>query len=164
MLNLLHWARDARFGSKVGQMCPRWDKSGAFSDQISVHLARPIWGPNLIWKSPGFVQFGANLPHFGAKPSIPSVHEYFSPYIHRLLPTIVTWLVDVITWLITIHTARTQLTAYFYLRILLSTDTPMYAYSNVHILQCMHTPMYAYFTVLILLCPSFCLSIRLAVS
>ena len=31
--------RDGRFGSKVGQMCPKWDKSGAFSDQISVHLA-----------------------------------------------------------------------------------------------------------------------------
>ena len=41
--------RDARFGSKVGQIGPKWDKSGAFSDQISVHLARgrqtnhPCW-------------------------------------------------------------------------------------------------------------------------
>ena len=33
-------ARDGRFGSKVGQIGPKWDKSGAFSDQISVHLAR----------------------------------------------------------------------------------------------------------------------------
>ena len=31
--------RDGRFGSKVGQIGPKWDKSGAFSDQISVHLA-----------------------------------------------------------------------------------------------------------------------------
>ena len=26
---------------------------------------------NLIWKSPGFVSFGANLTNFGAKPTIP---------------------------------------------------------------------------------------------
>ena len=32
--------RDGRFGSKEGQIGPKWDKSGAFSDQISVHLAR----------------------------------------------------------------------------------------------------------------------------
>jgi len=32
--------RDGRFGSKVGQIGPKLDKSGAFSDQISVHLAR----------------------------------------------------------------------------------------------------------------------------
>ena len=31
--------RDGRFGSKVGQIGPKWDKSGTFSDQISVHLA-----------------------------------------------------------------------------------------------------------------------------
>ena len=29
---------------------------------------------NLIWKSPGFVPFGANLTHFGAKPTIPGKH------------------------------------------------------------------------------------------
>ena len=28
---------------------------------------------NLIWKSPGFVPFGANLTHFGAKPTIPAL-------------------------------------------------------------------------------------------
>ena len=28
-----------RFGSKVGQIGPKWDKSGAISDQFSVHLA-----------------------------------------------------------------------------------------------------------------------------
>ena len=49
------WAgiRDGRFGSKVGQIGPKWAKSGAFSNQISVHLAPgpgkrpricPIWG------------------------------------------------------------------------------------------------------------------------
>ena len=47
--------RDGRFGSKVGQIGPKWDKSGAFSDQISVQNALksdlkklrigPIWGP-----------------------------------------------------------------------------------------------------------------------
>ena len=31
--------RDGRFGFKVGQIGPKWDKSGAFSDEISVHLA-----------------------------------------------------------------------------------------------------------------------------
>ena len=31
---------DIMFGSKVGQIGPKWDKSGTFSDQISVHLAR----------------------------------------------------------------------------------------------------------------------------
>ena len=31
--------RDGRFGSKVGQIGPKWDKSGAFSDQIFAHLA-----------------------------------------------------------------------------------------------------------------------------
>ena len=30
--------RDGRFGSKMGQIGPKWDKSGAISDQISVHL------------------------------------------------------------------------------------------------------------------------------
>ena len=31
--------RDVRFGSKVCQIGQIWEKSGAFSDQISVHLA-----------------------------------------------------------------------------------------------------------------------------
>ena len=31
---------------------------------------------NLIWKIPGFVPFGANLTHFGAKPTIPEVNWY----------------------------------------------------------------------------------------
>ena len=50
------------FGSEVGKIGHKWDKSRGFSDQISVHLAPPRqmhW--NLIWKSHGFVPFGANL-------------------------------------------------------------------------------------------------------
>ena len=38
-LLLYNATRDGRFGSKVGQKSPKWDKSGTFSDQISVHLA-----------------------------------------------------------------------------------------------------------------------------
>ena len=33
--------RDGRFSSKVGQIGHKWDKSGAFSHEISVHLAPP---------------------------------------------------------------------------------------------------------------------------
>ena len=29
---------DAKFGTKVGQIGPKWDKSETFSDQISVHF------------------------------------------------------------------------------------------------------------------------------
>ena len=71
-------SRDGRFGSKVGQIGPKWDKSGAFSDQISVHLAQGRqmhW--NQIWKSPGFVTFRANLTHFGAKPTIPASVDHW---------------------------------------------------------------------------------------
>ena len=39
------------------------------SDFSSLHLDSLSW--NLIWKSPVFVPFGANLAHFGAKPTIP---------------------------------------------------------------------------------------------
>ena len=31
---------------------------------------------NLIWKSPGFVPFGANLTHFEAKPTIPARYRF----------------------------------------------------------------------------------------
>ena len=57
----------------LGQIGRKWDKSGAFSDQILVNLAPPRqmhW--NLIWKSSTFVPFGANLTHFAAKPTIPT--------------------------------------------------------------------------------------------
>ena len=42
-LSLIAVTRDGRFGSKVGQIDPKWDKSGTFSDQISVHLAQMSW-------------------------------------------------------------------------------------------------------------------------
>ena len=29
---------DGKFGPKVGQIGPKWDKSGTFPDQISVHF------------------------------------------------------------------------------------------------------------------------------
>ena len=41
---------------------PKWDKSGTFSDQISVHLAH---------RAPDLSNLGSNLTHFGAK-SLPS--------------------------------------------------------------------------------------------
>ena len=47
-------------------------KSGTFSDQISVHLAR--WAKfTEIWseKVPDLPSLASNLTHFGAKPSIP---------------------------------------------------------------------------------------------
>ena len=40
-VNLCNVSRVGRFGSKVGHIGAKWDKSGAFSDQISVHLT---WG------------------------------------------------------------------------------------------------------------------------
>ena len=52
--------RDGRFGSKVGQIGPQ------MGQERQMH-----W--NLIWKSPGFVPFGDNLTHFGAKPTIPEM-------------------------------------------------------------------------------------------
>ena len=33
------WSRDGKFGSKVGQVGPKWDKSGDFSDHILRILA-----------------------------------------------------------------------------------------------------------------------------
>ena len=43
----------------------------------SVHLARYVL--NLIWKIPGFVQFGVNLAHFGSKFGHPSL--WISPLV-----------------------------------------------------------------------------------
>ena len=56
-------ARDARFGSKVGHIGPNWYKSGAFSDQISVHLARgakctEIWSE----KAPDLSHLESTIP------------------------------------------------------------------------------------------------------
>ena len=57
--------RDGRFGSKAGQIGPKWDKFGAFSGQISEHLLK-----NYL-KSPGFIPFRANLAYFRDKSAIP---------------------------------------------------------------------------------------------
>ena len=38
-LNAQARTKKGRFDSKVGQIGSKWNKSGAFSDQISVHLA-----------------------------------------------------------------------------------------------------------------------------
>ena len=51
--------RDVRFGHKVGQIGPKWDKSWTFSDQILVHFGSP--SQNVLksdLKSPGFVTIG----------------------------------------------------------------------------------------------------------
>ena len=59
---------DAGFGSKVGQIGPKWDKSGAFSDQISVHVAPPLLvrlisnGANLIFLRTNFSSFRLSEP------------------------------------------------------------------------------------------------------
>ena len=39
---------------------------------------------NLIWKRPGLVPFGANLTHFGAKPTIPDHQSAFGQNLPRL--------------------------------------------------------------------------------
>ena len=64
-------SRDGRFGSKMGQIGPKWDKSGAFLDQISVHLARgakctEIWSEkatDLSHLGPIWPTFEPNLPY-----------------------------------------------------------------------------------------------------
>ena len=66
---------EGRFGSKVGQIGPEWDKSGAFLDQISVHLARgakctEIWSE----KNPDLSHLGPNWPNLGAKFDIPELY------------------------------------------------------------------------------------------
>ena len=64
-------ATDGRFGSKECQIGPKLDKSGAFQFRFQC-IWRPA--PNALkfnLKKPGFVPFGANLTHFGAKPTIP---------------------------------------------------------------------------------------------
>ena len=60
---------DVRFGPKVGQISHKLDKSGTFSDQISVHFGSVSQNVlTLILKSHTIiVPFGANLTHFGSK-------------------------------------------------------------------------------------------------
>ena len=96
-----YWCRNnsrrtvTRFGHKVGQIGPM-GQIRDFLDQIQYILDRFRWDSvhfdsaisssgftwpnkvtrsqnvlNLIWKIPGFVPFGANLTHFGAKLYIP---------------------------------------------------------------------------------------------
>ena len=53
------WNRDGRFGSKVGQIGPQIGQSRDFfrSDFSTFGSSSQVYW-NLIWKSPGFVQFG----------------------------------------------------------------------------------------------------------
>ena len=55
-----------RFEHKMGQIGRKWDESGTFSDQISVHFGamRQNVLKSDLKKSPGFVPFGVNLPTF----------------------------------------------------------------------------------------------------
>ena len=53
------------------RLAPNWTNPGLFSSDFSAFGAPRQMHWNLIWKSPGFVPFGANLTHFGAKPTIP---------------------------------------------------------------------------------------------
>ena len=46
---------DVKFGQKVGQISPKWVKSGTFEDKFSVH-------------------FGS-ASHFGIKSDIPEIHQ-----------------------------------------------------------------------------------------
>ena len=41
---------------------------------------------NLIWKSPGFVSFGANLTHFWAKPTIPAHSPHSCQHVTTYSP------------------------------------------------------------------------------
>ena len=59
------------FEPKVGQIDPKWDKSGDFFRSYSVHLARSIWSE----KIPGFVPFGVNFTHFGFKTGHPGLYR-----------------------------------------------------------------------------------------
>ena len=52
--------RDVRFESRVAQICPKRDKSGTFSDQISVNFGSPSQN---VLKFPGSIwgQYGTFL-------------------------------------------------------------------------------------------------------
>ena len=63
---LLSWWPD--FDPKWVRLAPNGTNPGLFQIRFQYILARRAkmyW--NLIWKSPGFVPFGANLTHFGSK-------------------------------------------------------------------------------------------------
>ena len=65
---------DARGGIKVGQIGPKWDKSGTYPDKLLVHFGAALKSD---LKSPGFVLFGANLTHFGSNSGHPG--SYLTP-------------------------------------------------------------------------------------
>jgi len=65
-----HYAWMTRCGPKVSQIGSKLDKSGTFSDQISVHF-----GSSRSEKS-RFLSFGANLTHFGSKSDISGVYSF----------------------------------------------------------------------------------------
>ena len=73
----------ARFGSKVGQIGLKLDNSDSFVDQTSV-----LFGTSklfiMIWKSPWFDQFGANLTYLRAKHGI-SASQFTHSKQSRLL-------------------------------------------------------------------------------
>ena len=59
--------KNAKFGLKLGQIDPKWDKSDIFLDQISVHFGSP--SQNVLkfdLKSLIFVPFRAHLINFSA--------------------------------------------------------------------------------------------------
>ena len=58
------------------------DKSIIRGSLVTCHCQAGMVGlaPKWVRKSPGFVPFGANLTHFGAKPTIPA-WEHHSPLI-----------------------------------------------------------------------------------
>ena len=64
-----------RFWAKLGQIGPKWDKPGTFSDKISVGLHCGTVRPNVLksdLKKFGFVPFWANLTHFGLNSEVPA--------------------------------------------------------------------------------------------
>ena len=51
-------SRNVTYGRKMGQISPKWDKSGTFSNQNSVHFRLPSQNVlNYELKIPGFVPF-----------------------------------------------------------------------------------------------------------
>ena len=60
-------ATDVRFVYKFGLFTPKWYKSGSFLRSVSGHFS----SAKLIFKSPNFVPFEADVSHFVAKPDTP---------------------------------------------------------------------------------------------
>ena len=69
--------RGSRLGPKVGQIDTKWDKFERPYLGLNLTSVLKNWQMfwNLIWKSPGFIPFGAFLTHFEAKPTIPAVDK-----------------------------------------------------------------------------------------